>query len=78
MFQQIELASSCKELGVTCEPGLADDYLDDLEFKVERLNTTLGDETESLANGANEQQNDESLKPTAIYVHVTLLNRSKN
>ena len=74
LFWQIELASSCKELGITCEPGLADDYLDkssdDLEFSVERLKTTLGDKTESLANGANEQQNDESLKPTAIDVHV--------
>ena len=61
-------------MGVTCEPGLADDYLDkssdDLEFSVERLKTTLGDEIESLANEANEQQNDESLKPTAIDVHV--------
>ena len=43
---------------------------DDLEFSVERLKTTLGDEIESLANEANEQQNDESLKPTAIDVHV--------
>ena len=74
MFPQIELASSCKELGITCESGLAEDYLDksldDLEFSVERLKTILGEETDSLANVANEQQYDEILKPTATHAHV--------
>ena len=75
LFQQIELASTCKELGFKCETDFAEGYSDepsdepsdDLKLSMGRLKTNLSGEIEFLAN---EQQDDESLKPTAIDVQV--------
>ena len=61
LFQQIEMVFTCKKLGILCEPDFAENYSgeDSKELKLV-----------SLANSANKQQNDGTLKSTAINVQV--------
>ena len=61
LLQQIEMVFTCKKLGILCEPDFAENYSgeDSRELKLV-----------SLANSANKQQNDGTLKSTAINVQV--------
>ena len=61
LFQQIELASTCKELGISCEPDFAENYSDEDSKELKLM---------SLANRPNKLQNDGNLKSTAINVQV--------
>ena len=55
LFQQIELASTCKELGLTCEPDFAGTYSEEDSKELKLV---------SFANRANKQETDKSLKST--------------
>ena len=61
LFQQIELASECKELVPSCEPDFAGGYSDEGSKELKLM---------SLENESNEQQKDGSLKSTSINVQV--------
>ena len=58
LFQQIEMVFTCRKLGILCDPDFAENYSgeDSKELK--------------LIFSANKQQDDGSLKSTAINVQV--------